>query len=128
MNDLKNREDVILLVNTFYTKVRAHDELGPFFDEHIKIDWDTHLPTMYDFWETNLFFISKYKGNPVKTHQEVDQKSTIEQKHFGFWLQLWFNTIDELFKGEKADLLKSRARNMSHMLFMRIFNARSNNP
>ncbi|NLR90898.1 group III truncated hemoglobin [Flammeovirga sp. SR4] len=124
MHDLKDREDVILLVNTFYEKVRAHEELGPFFDEIVKINWDTHLPRMYDFWESNLFFVSKYKGNPVVVHQNVDKKGTIEQKHFGFWLQLWFNTIDELFDGENAQLLKSRARNMSHMLFMKIFQAR----
>ncbi|AZQ62846.1 group III truncated hemoglobin [Flammeovirga pectinis] len=126
MQDLKDREDVILLVNTFYDKVRQHNELGPFFDEYVKIDWDSHLPRMYDFWESNLFFVSKYKGNPVTAHQSVDKKATIEQKHFGFWLQLWFTTVDELFEGEKANLLKSRARNMSHMLFMRIFNAREN--
>ncbi|OHX68278.1 group III truncated hemoglobin [Flammeovirga pacifica] len=124
MKDLENREDIILLVNSFYDKVKQHPTLGPFFNEQIKIDWDKHLPIMYDFWESNLFSVNKYKGNPVVTHQSVDKISSIEQKHFGHWLQLWFNTLDQHFQGVNADTLKSRARNMSHMLFMKIFQGR----
>ncbi|ANQ47677.1 group III truncated hemoglobin [Flammeovirga yaeyamensis] len=122
--EIENREDIIVLVNSFYDKVRQHPTLGPFFNEEIKINWDTHLPIMYDFWESNLFSVNKYKGNPVVTHQSVDKVSPIEQKHFGHWLQLWFNTLDEHFEGQNADTLKSRARNMSHMLFMKIFQGR----
>ncbi len=126
--DIRNREDLTHLISTFYTKVRRHAELGPFFNETIK-DWDEHTRTLTDFWETNLFFIQGYKGNPVKVHLDVDAKfdHSIEQAHFGHWLELWFSTVDSLFEGEKAHLAKERARNMSHMMFIRIWMARNNN-
>lgn len=123
--DIRNREDLTLLISTFYGKVRRHTKLSPFFNETIK-DWDVHTSTLTDFWETNLFFVARYKGNPVQVHQDVDASfnHSIEQAHFGHWLELWFTTVDDLFEGEKATLAKERARNMSHMMFIRIWMAR----
>lgn len=124
-SDIQNREDLSKLITTFYGKVRQHEELGPFFNETIS-DWEEHFLTLTDFWETNLFFVQGYKGNPVKAHLDVDANfgNAIEQAHFGNWLELWFTTVDEMFEGEKAHLAKERARNMSHMMFIRIWQAR----
>ena len=57
-----------------------------------------------DFWETNLFGVPKFKGNPLQKHSKVDKVAdyTINQVHFGKWLQLWVETINELFEGEYA--------------------------
>jgi hemoglobin len=120
-----DRSDVELMVNTFYAKVRNHQQLGPIFNGIIE-DWEDHLSKLADFWETNLFFIRKYKGNPLRAHLQVDQvfAHSISQVHFGYWLELWFSTIDELFVGEKAHTAKERARKMSHNIFMRMFEAR----
>lgn len=123
--DIQNRDDVFILVSTFYAKVRTNKGIGTFFNEIIQ-DWPAHLEKLTDFWETNLFFVKKFKGNPMKAHIEVDQKfnNTIEQRHFGEWLNMWFATIDELFEGERANAAKNRARNMSHHLFMNIYENR----
>ncbi len=63
MNDLKNREDVYMLVSSFYEKVRKNEEIGHFFEDTIT-NWEEHLNKLTDFWESNLFFKAKYKGNP----------------------------------------------------------------
>lgn len=125
--DIKNREDVFLLVSTFYSRVRANPEISHFFNETID-DWDGHLEKLTDFWETNLFMVSKFRGNPMKAHKEVDQKFkySIEQKHFGEWLNMWFQTIDELFEGDRANIAKNRARNMAGNIFMNMYQSRKN--
>jgi len=127
MNDIQNREDVSILVNVFYTKIRANDELGPIFNKAIK-DWDAHLIHLTDFWESQLFRKNVYSGNPLQKHVEVDManNNTITNDLFGLWLQFWIGTLDELYKGEIADLAKSRARNIASFLFMEIFKARNN--
>ena len=51
---IESREDVSLLVNTFYSKIRKDTLLGPIFNRIIT-DWETHLELLTDFWETNLF-------------------------------------------------------------------------
>jgi hemoglobin len=127
MNDIHNREDVALLVNTFYTKIRANDELGPIFNTAIK-DWDSHLIHLTDFWESQLFRKNVFSGNPLKKHVEVDENNNNQLTNdlFGLWLQFWLGTIDKLFEGELADLAKDRARNIASFMFMEIFRSRQN--
>ena len=124
--DITNRKDVNRLVKFFYQKVRKHAILGPFFN-NIIADWDAHFELLTDFWETQLFLKRKYHGNPVTAHQEVDFKTnhSVTSEHFGLWLNLWFETIDELFEGDTAWVAKNRAQKMSTMLFLKIFEQRS---
>lgn len=126
-NDIQNRADISLLVNTFYTKVRANDELGPIFNNAIK-DWDSHLILLTDFWESQLFRKNVFSGNPLKKHVEVDENNNnkLTNDLFGLWLQFWLGTLDELFEGGLADLAKDRARNIASFMFMEIFKARAN--
>jgi hemoglobin len=124
-NDIQNREDVFLLVSAFYTKVRANTKIGHFFNETVD-DWPAHLEKLTDFWETNLFMVSKFRGNPMRAHKEVDREfdHSIEQAHFGEWLNMWYETLDELFEGDRANIAKNRARNMAHNLFMNMYLSR----
>lgn len=123
--DIRSREDITVLVETFYSKIRVHEELGPIFNRIIS-DWPSHLTLLVDFWETHLLFTHKYHGNPVTAHEQVDDKTnnTITPEHFGLWLNLWFATIDELFKGDVAWIAKNRAQKMSTMLYLKIYEHR----
>ncbi|MBL0735681.1 group III truncated hemoglobin [Flavobacterium sp. GN10] len=122
---IENRADVSFLVHQFYTKIRADKEIGFYFNEMIS-DWDAHLEKLTDFWETNLFGVRKYKGNPHAVHNEVDAHfdEKITTNEFGIWLNHWFQTIDEHFEGENAETLKRRARKMSTFLYMSMFQHR----
>ncbi|MGI9242640.1 MAG: group III truncated hemoglobin, partial [Verrucomicrobiales bacterium] len=51
-HDLRDRNDIVQLVDRFYEKIRSDEKLGPIFNELVDVDWDTHLPKMYDFWDT----------------------------------------------------------------------------
>jgi hemoglobin len=122
---IENRADIEVLVHAFYAKIRADKEIGSYFNTMIK-DWDTHLEKLTDFWETNLFAVKKYKGNPQEVHNEVDAHfgGKITSNEFGIWLNHWFQTIDEHFEGENADTLKRRARKMSTFLYLSMFEHR----
>ncbi len=123
--EIRTRKDVFELVNVFYTKIRANQVLGPIFEKHIQ-NWPKHIERLTDFWETNLFFVRKFKGNPLLKHQIVDAASnyTLDEKHFGIWLNLWFETLDDLFHGEKVNIAKNRARTMGTFFHINLFNAR----
>ncbi len=114
--DIKNRKDVELLVNTFYSKVKEDDVIGFFFNDVAKIDWNHHLPRMYDFWENILFFTGNYNGSPMVIHKELHQKHPMNEAHFTHWLNVFCATVDELFSGEKADCIKERATNIANVL------------
>nr|WP_321237542.1 group III truncated hemoglobin [uncultured Psychroserpens sp.] len=127
--DIQSRDDIFLLVTTFYDKVRADETLGPFFNETIK-DWDTHLDHLTTFWETSLFMTKKlekkYYGNPLEAHVKVDEMydNRITELHFGIWLNLWAQTLNDLFEGEIAENAKRRARKMGTFMYLKIFEAR----
>lgn len=123
--DIQNREDVFVLVSSFYDKIKKHEFLGPFFKQAIN-DWDAHIENLTNFWESSLFLQTRYYGDPLKVHVKVDEvnNNTITQEHFGHWLNLWFQTIDEHFEGQYAVNAKRRAQKMGTFLFLKIFEAR----
>ncbi|APA63559.1 MULTISPECIES: group III truncated hemoglobin [Maribacter] len=127
MTKITNRDDVSLLVHTFYDKIRQHELLGPIFNGHISEEqWPAHLSKLTDFWESNLFGVRTFRGSPSKAHVNVDKNlnHTISQNHFAQWLQLWFETINELFEGELADRAKEMARRMSTGQYIHIWQNR----
>lgn len=130
MDTIKNRKDISKLVHLFYAKIRKNELLGPIFNSHISEEqWPEHLKKLTDFWETNLFGIAKFKGSPSAKHIKVDKNMnhSIEQTHFGVWLRLWYETIDQLFEGEIAIKAKQSARKMSTGQFLTIWNNRHQN-
>lgn len=129
--EITSREEVSMLVRTFYSKVREHETLGPIFNGIIT-DWEAHLERLTDFWEMVLLNSGPGAGkfSPVPVHKSVDRQvhQSLEQRHFGNWLELWFSTLDELYEGENAAYAKEHARNMAHILFFRILEGRGKSP
>ncbi|HEX6914328.1 MAG TPA: group III truncated hemoglobin [Chitinophagaceae bacterium] len=115
--DLVSREDIIQLVNTFYDKVKADPLLSPVFAD---VNWDTHLPLMYSFWENAIFYSGGYNGNPLKTHQHIHQVFRLTDEHFAAWLKLFTATLDEMFKGDKASLARQRAISIATVMQIKI--------
>ncbi|MGB5982294.1 MAG: group III truncated hemoglobin [Nonlabens sp.] len=120
MADIQNRADIELLVNSFYDKVRDDDMIGHIFTEVAAVSWIEHLPKMYQFWETLLLDRIGYKGSPVAEHVKLSRKTSMEQKHFDRWLQLWKTTVDELFNGPIAEEAKKRADYMAMLMRYKI--------
>jgi hemoglobin len=123
---IENRDDLTLLVTTFYDKIRADEEIAFYFNDMIQ-DWDEHLEKLTDFWEMNLFGGKSYIGDPLKAHVKVDEHfvGKIGPNEFGIWLNYWTQTLDELYEGENVDILKRRARKMGTFIYMGMFNSRS---
>ena len=101
--------DVELLVRRFYQAVIPDPLLGPIF-EGMPVDWATHIPKLVDFWAGRLLDIAGYEGNPVGAHQPVLDRFAFGERELERWLELWDETVDELFVGEVAELAKARAR------------------
>lgn len=120
-----NRNIIFNQVSNFYKEIRKDDILGPIFNR-IVTDWENHLELITDFWMNSINFKGNYSGNPVKKHFEVDKKvnHTISQEHFAQWLKIWSETCDKNLDKELAFTLKNKARKMSTMLFINIFQNR----
>ena len=110
---------IIVLVDTFYAKIRRDPALGPIFDRAIGSgDWSAHLAKMYGFWSSVMLTTGRYKGNPVAVHQRVNG---IEPALFGHWLDLFEATAAELFTAPLAADFAVKARRIAESLKLALF-------
>jgi hemoglobin len=114
--DISTMEDIKLLVNTFYEKIRGNELLSPIFNLKIQDRWPEHLEKMYRFWQTVLLQEHTYYGSPFPPHAKLP----VNQAHFDTWLEIWHKTIDDNFIGEKADEAKWRGDKMAVMFLSKI--------
>lgn len=106
MTDIVTKDHVKLMVDTFYEKVNNDDLLSHVFNDHSKVDWDAHLPKMYEFWNTLLFADGNYKGSPFSKHVGLP----VDSAHFKQWIDIFCQNIDDHFVGEMAEQTKLRAK------------------
>ena len=106
MKDIESEEDIKAFVDAFYGKVMQDPLLSGFFQH---VNWEQHMPVMYNFWSSILLGSMKYSGLPFPKHQ----KFPLLPQHFDQWIQLFIKSIDEHFEGTKAEEAKSRANMIS---------------
>ncbi len=123
MKDIAEIADIRLLVDTFYSKVRKDELLGQIFENVIQDRWPVHLEKMYRFWQTVLLEEHTYHGSPFPPHLRLP----VEERHFDRWVQLFTETVNGLFDGEKADRAKWQGSRMAEMFLSKITYFRDNN-
>ena len=84
-------EEISVLVDTFYAKVRLDPEIGPIFNAIIS-DWPYHLELLKEFWSTVLLTTGRYKGDPMMKHLQL----SLDPQHFERWLALFAETAHEV--------------------------------
>ena len=124
-NDIESKKEIELLVDTFYSKVKADELIGYIFTDIAKVNWEKHLPVMYSFFENMLFYTGSYTGNPMELHKHINRLYPLTAEHFTRWNLLFNNAVDELFTGEKAELAKQRAKSISAVMQIKILNETS---
>jgi len=110
--DIENRNDIDVLMNIFYKRALGDELIGFIFTDVAKLDLEHHLPIIGDFWETLLFRTgdyAKHGRNPLQVHGELNEKTPLLPEHFKRWLEIFTETIDQNYMGERADFLKMRA-------------------
>jgi hemoglobin len=118
--DINSRQDIELLITSFYKKVKHDPVIGFIFNDIIKVDWEKHLPVVFDFWETILLNETKYTSNAMGVHFEVNRKIKLEEKHFNRWIELFTQTVDEFYQGEIAEMAKKRARSIADVMLFKM--------
>ena len=114
--EIENIDDVKLLVDTFYGKIREDDLLKDIFNNKIGDRWPQHLEKMYRFWQTVLLDEHTYYGSPFVPHAQLP----VSIEHFNQWIKIFFETVDELYVGEKAQRAKWQGERMAEMFNTKI--------
>jgi hemoglobin len=107
--DITTEDDIKILVDSFYDKVNADALLSPIFNDVAQVDWQQHLPLLYQFWSTLLFRTNTYQGRPWPKHALLP----VGVGHFDRWVSLFKATVDEYFSGPKATEAKNLAASIA---------------
>lgn len=111
--DIRDAADLELLIRNFYGRINANEHLREFFTH---TDWEAHIPVMIRFWENVLFFSGGYTGNPMQLHATIHKHRSINAKDFTIWLNLFYETADDLFDGPQVIQLKKKAKSISDIM------------
>ena len=123
MQDITDKEDIMLIVDTFYAKAKTDTLLAPIFNEAIdENEWNKHVERIYSFWNTVMFKKMDYLGNPFSHHKNLP----IYKRHFDKWLEILEQVVFANYKGEKAQDMIERAHRMSQMFQLKLAANRSN--
>ena len=118
--DIANRKDIDLLMNVFYARLLEDSTINYIFNDVVKINMETHLPVIADFWESILFSSISYSNNLMKIHLDIQNKTPLLKHHFDTWLGYFNSTVDELFEGSVALKAKERALSIATVMQIKI--------
>lgn len=118
--DIEHREDLEKLMNAFYAKAMKDTVIGHYFTEVVQLNLQTHIPRIVDFWETVIFAVNKYQGDTFGVHEHLHQLSAFRSAHFDRWVQLFKETTEELFAGDKTEIIKQRAESIATVMKIKL--------
>lgn len=119
---IESLDDIKVLVNSFYDKVRQDELLADIFNNVIQDRWPQHLEKMYTFWQTVLLSEYTYEGSPFPPHAQLP----VEKAHFDRWLQLFNATLEEYFEGDRSERARWQANRMAEIFLSKITFYRNN--
>ena len=120
MADIRDRDDILVLVRTFYRSAFQDPRIGRIFTEVAHMDLDHHLPIMGDFWESVLFQTGGYHRNALALHTALNARHPLTAEHFDRWLHLWTATVDDLYEGPVAERAKAQAGRIAESIQRRL--------
>jgi len=106
--DINTTSDVTKLIKTFYDKLLVSSIKHHF----INLDLPHHLPKVEIFWNATLFPEYAYTNNMMQRHAQLPLK----KEEFKVWLDLFWGSIDELFSGKNAELMKNRSASIAYIM------------
>ena len=115
VDDLDTPEQIAEMVRRFYADVAMDDLLGPVFEEVARVDWSEHLPKLTAFWCRALLDLPGYVGNPFRAHAEVHARQPFTPAHFRRWLDLFTETLELGWVGERTDRALALAQQVAQV-------------
>lgn len=110
LEDTITEENIQTMVYVFYDRIRRHETLGPVFNDRLEGRWKLHQENMVDFWSNVLLRTGRYFGNPLVKHRKV---AAIERGHFDEWLELFRETLVEIYTPEVVETIHLASQRMA---------------
>lgn len=127
MKDIQTQEDLYVLVYEFYKKLLGDTSISYIFTDVIKIKLEEHLPILVTFWSQGILGTGGYSKNLTQIHLDVNEKEYLSPELFKIWLNHFYNSVDENFKGQKAEQIKTQALSIATVMQIKIAQKKTKN-
>lgn len=109
------RENLRVLMTSFYEKAMLDPDLGPYFinelgDDIANKEWVDHIELLADFWLAKILGEDTYYGSFIGAHVKMP---TIHKETFTRWEDLFSVAADEVYTADIAQLFKKKALQFS---------------
>lgn len=121
MNDIETKQDLEILLSKFYSKLLCDETISYIFTDVAKIDLESHLPKIIDFWNLSLLGKGDYSNNVMKIHLDLNAEENLNENHFKTWLNTFNLTVDENFSGKNAEIIKTKALSIATVMQIKIY-------
>lgn len=118
--DIQTRVDLERLMKLFYDRLLTDQRIRYIFTDVAQVDLPSHLPKIVDFWEQNILGTGSYRSNVLGIHQDLHLVSPLTKDHFSVWLSHLNSVTDDLFEGNKAETLKTRALSIATVMQIKL--------
>jgi hemoglobin len=118
--DIETRDDCERLVRAFYGRALHDPVIGFIFTDVAKLDLEAHIPVLTSFWETLLLGAQSYDRGAFHRHADLHRQVELRPGHFQRWLSLWYETVDELYAGPRAEAAQAHAYRLANAFQMRL--------
>ena len=120
MQNIETKQDLEILLSKFYSKLLSDKTISYIFTDVAKINLESHLPKIIDFWNLSLFGKGDYSNNVMKIHLDLNAEEKLHEKHFKTWLNHFYETVDENFSGKNAEIIKTKALSIATVMQIKI--------
>src|SRR6478672_2714376 len=120
MKDITTQDDLYVLVDEFYKKLLADERINYIFTDVVKVKILEHLPILVTFWSQAILGTGGYYKNLTQIHLDINAKEHLTPELFQIWLGHFYATVDEHFKGDNAEKIKTQALSIATVMQIKI--------
>ena len=126
MQDIQTKDDLYLLVDEFYKKLLSDSSIRYIFTDVVKVHLEEHLPILVTFWSQAILGTGGYTKNLTQIHMDVNAKEHLTPELFTIWLHHFYTSVDENFKGDKSEKIKTQALSIATIMQIKITQQKPN--
>ena len=83
------------------------------------------MPILVTFWSQGILGTGGYTKNLTQIHLDINEKEYLSPELFTIWLTHFNKSVDENFKGEKAEKIKTQALSIATIMQIKISQKKS---
>ena len=108
--DLDEAYQIDRMVQLFYRRLLADEQVAPWFRDVAQIHLAAHLPLISQYWQKMLLGDPRYRRHTMARHRHLHSLRPLQARQLDQWLRHFEQTLNEGFAGPNTERARQIAR------------------